>query len=168
MLDCTTKMMREHLQNVFYTSCGLIAARRDPMGALKLDFSKFDRWVELFLRNRFKRIELTHVGSREHGQWEDKNFVAVTMTCTNDSTGKTEQVQLEEWLPLLESHLRNKGWLDQTILHIADEPTPVNFESWRALSRRVHKAAPSLRRIDAIQTPELAGDLEVMVPLLNY
>jgi hypothetical protein len=44
----------------------------------------------------------------------------------------------------------------------------VNVASWIELSRRVHKSAPSLRRIDAIQTPDItAADLEVPVPALD-
>jgi len=165
LLDRTAKMMHEHHQNVILTPWSIIGAQRDAKGALEMNYSTFDRWVEIFLRNGFKEIEIGHVGSREHGQWDDKNFVAVTMNCLN--AGKTEQVQIEEWLPKLEAHLREKHWLEMTLLHVADEPTGVNVASWRELSRRVHKAAPSLRRIDAIQTPDINGDLEVMVPALD-
>jgi hypothetical protein len=168
VLDRTAKMMREHHQNVVLTPWSLIAAHRETNGNLALDFSKFDRWVNLFLHNGMKFIEISHLGGREHGQWEDKNFVAVQMECKNEGTGKAEKLQIEDWLPLLEAHVRDKGWTSQTMIHVADEPTPVNSTSWRKLSERVHKLAPSLRRIDAIQCADLQNDLEVWVPSLQY
>ena len=44
---------------------------------------------------------------------------------------------------------------------------PVNRDSYCQLSARVHEAAPRLRRIDAIQVPDLQGSLEVWVPQLD-
>ena len=68
----------------------------------------------------------------------------------------------------LRDHLAERGWLERSMLHIADEPIPVNVESWKEHSRIVREAAPDLRRIDAIHVTDLAGDLEVWVPQLNY
>jgi len=58
--------------------------------------------------------------------------------------------------------------LHKAMLHIADEPIPVNVESWKALSERVHRAVPELPRIDAIHVANLKGYLEIFVPQLNF
>lgn len=163
----TARLMRAHHQNVILTPWNLIAARREE-GRVRFDFARFDRWVRTFLDEDFERIEIAHVGGREHGQWEDRTFVAWPMPCDDPATGKQEQLPPEEWLPALEAHLRERGWLARSMLHVADEPIPVNVDSWRELSRRVRRAAPSLRRIDAVHVPDLSGDLEVWVPQLNY
>jgi len=168
LLGRVADMMRDHHQNVILTPWSLIAAERGPDGKPLLDFGKFDRWVQTFLSRGFKRIEIGHVGGREHGQWEDKTFVAYDMPCENKQTGKTDKLTIEEWLPLLQAHLKEKGWLDRAMIHVADEPIEVNLDSWKDLSKRVRKAAPGLPRIDAVHVPDLGGALEVWVPQLNY
>jgi len=68
----------------------------------------------------------------------------------------------------MQRHLDQRGWLGKAMIHIADEPSINNIESWRAVSARVHRAAPRLRRIDAIETIDFSGRLEVWVPKLSH
>jgi hypothetical protein len=160
--------MRAHGQTMFQTGLDLVRVWQEADGSFTFDYSDFDRWVRLFLSLGFQRIELMHVGGREHGQWEDKTFIAYPRPATDRAAGVGTEVPLETFLAHLERHLDERGWLDRAALHIADEPIPVNVESWRELSRRVHAAASRLKRIDAIHVTELDGDLEVWVPQLNY
>ena len=60
---------------------------------------------------------------------------------------------LPKFLPALVEHLRAKGWLDKTVFHICDEPSNHNVMAWREASDFVHRHAPELRRMDAIETP---------------
>lgn len=160
--------MRAHGQTMFEVGLDLVQVWREADGSYTFDYSDFDRWVRLFLGLGFQRLELMHVGGREHGQWEDRTFIAYPRPAIDRETGQGTEVPLETFLANLQRHLEERGWLERTVLHIADEPIPVNVESWRALSRRVHAAAPRLKRIDAIHVTELDGDLEVWVPQLNY
>jgi hypothetical protein len=75
---------------------------------------------------------------------------------------------LKQFLPVFEQHLQEKGWLDKTLFHIADEPSIHNVTSWREASDFVHQYAPALRRIDAIEITYAANRLEVWVPKLNF
>lgn len=168
LLERVAALMRAHHQNVILTPWTLIKAARAEDGKLALDFEQFDRWVRIFRANGFRRIEIGHIGGREHGQWEDKTFVAYDMPCTVAKEGQETRAPIEEWLPLLQAHLKQRGWLDQSMIHVADEPIPVNLDSWKELSARVKKAAPELRRIDAVHVPDLKGHLEVWVPQLNF
>ena len=95
-------------------------------------------------------------------------MAASSATVVQVATGAAEPVDVVSLLPLIESHLRARGWLERFAVHVADEPIPVNLESYRTLARRVQAAAPGLRRIDAIHVPDLVGDLEIWVPQLNY
>ena len=72
-------------------------------------------------------------------------------------------------LPAFEGHLREKGWLDKTLLHVKDEPSLHNALAWREMSSYLHNLAPDLRRIDAIETTYVVGDdlIEVAVPKLD-
>jgi hypothetical protein len=75
---------------------------------------------------------------------------------------------LPQFLPVLVNHLREKGWLDRTVFHIADEPSNHNVMAWRKASEFVHRHAPALRRMDAIETTHCSGALEVWVPKLDH
>lgn len=168
LLARVAHLMREHHQNTILTPWSQIRARHDALGAIVLDFSRLDRWIETFLHAGFRRIELAHMGGRATGEWEDPVFAAATMACVSADGTHTEALQMEDWLPALQEHLRAKGWLGRCVLHIADEPIAVNVASWKSLSERVHRLAPDLPRVDAVHVPDLTGHLEVWVPQLNY
>src|SRR2546426_4467742 len=95
-------------------------------------------------------------------------FEPAPRPATSSATGDTTEVPLEAFLGNLQRHLVARGWVEHAVLHVADEPILENVESWRALSRRVHAAAPRLRRIEAIQAPDMDGDLEIWVVEESY
>lgn len=167
LLARTARLMRRYHHHT-WVPWGTNKAIRGADGKLRFDFSVLDRWVQTYLDAGFEFIELQHVGGREHGQWEDKTFIAYPLRCENEATGQTEWIPPEEWLPALQEHLRQKGWLERCMIHVADEPIEVNVDSWKQLSERVKRLAPDLRRIDAIHVPNLEGYLEVWVPQLNF
>ena len=167
LLARTALLMRQYHHHT-WVPWGTNKAIRGADGKLRFDFSVLDRWIQTYFDAGFEFIELQHVGGREHGQWEDKNFVAYPLRCENEATGQTEWIPLEEWLPALQEHLRQKGWLERCMIHVADEPIEVNLDSWKQLSERVKRLAPDLRRIDAIHVANLQGYLEVWVPQLNF
>src|SRR6266496_600753 len=53
--------MRAHGQTMFETDLELIGVSRNSSGAYAFDYSRFDRWVRLFLSRGFRDIELMHV-----------------------------------------------------------------------------------------------------------
>jgi hypothetical protein len=52
--------------------------------------------------------------------------------------------------------------------HLADEPTPGNAASYRAIAALVRKYAPDLRIIEACHTKDLTGAIDIWVPQLNF
>lgn len=167
LLERTARLMRRYHHHT-WVPWGTNKAIRAADGQLRYDFSVLDRWIQTYLDAGFEFIELQHVGGREHGQWEDQHFIAYPLRCENEATGQIEWLPVEEWLPALQEHLRQRGWLERCLIHVADEPIEVNVESWKQLSARVKRLAPDLRRIDAIHVPNLEGYLEVWVPQLNF
>ncbi len=164
------EMHRAH-QNVVLTPLDLVKVWREEDGSLTFDYADFDRWVRLFQEEGVaERIELSHLGGRTTGEWECKTFGISPRPATDRKSGQTFHVEIEQFLPDLQRHLDEKGWLQKTTLHVGDEPIPVNVASWREQSARAHRAAPKLKRIDAIHVPpsEIAEHLEVLVPQLNY
>jgi hypothetical protein len=172
--------LASHRQNVIFTPIlDLIRLYRED-GALKADFSAFDRWVELFDRHGVAElIEGSHLGMREGNKWAAENFVLNPVTIYRLPGAAPERIEgaragsgrcrkfLAEFLPLLRRHLADKGWLGRYIQHIADEPTKENVESWLTLSESVKQLIPEARRVDAVMAEEVRNNIEIWVPLLN-
>ena len=173
VLERYARNMATHRQNVAYTPWTLVEVAREADGKLAFDYARFDRYVELFQRAGVAGgIELTHVGHFGPGGWSGKEIVLTKVGATDRKSGKRVELNSEEGLaPLLadlEKHLAQKGWLEKAMIHVADEPSLHNAESWRKASEFVHKAAPRLRRVDAIEGTDFAGALEVWVPKLSH
>jgi hypothetical protein len=165
--------MAAHRHNCVYTPWTLISVTRAPDGKLSFDYARFDRFVELFeSAGAADRIEITHVAHFGPGGWGGKEIVLRKVTATDQATGKSITLGPEEGLgPLLTDlvgHLKKRGWLEKSMIHVADEPSINNIESWREASAFMRRAAPGLRRIDAIETIDFSGALEVWVPKLSH
>jgi hypothetical protein len=142
-------------------------------GSLKFDFSKFDKWADTFWETgRMDLLETGFVARFGEGGWSSKEIVLRDFPARQESTNKRIMIPgkkfLPRFLPVLENHLREKGWLEKTIFHIADEPSNHNALSWRQASEYVHRYAPALRRIDAIETTHCFDRLEIWVPKLDH
>lgn len=173
MLGVYAQNMAEHRQNVFRVSLDLITSRRDRSGEFKFDFSKFDKWADVFWSTgRMDLLETGFVARFGEGGWASREVVLRDFRVRDESTGRTIAVSgkefLPRFLPVLEDHLREKGWLEKTVFHIADEPSNHNVMSWREASDFVHRYGPALRRMDAIETPHCLDRLEIWVPKLDH
>jgi len=181
MLGLYAQNMAEHRQNVFRVGLDLIASTLDEKsspgtqmaGKLTFDFTKFDKWAEVFWKTgRMDLLETGFVAQFREGGWSSKEIVLRDFRVREASSGRSVTVPGKEFLaqllPALEAHLREKGWLEKTVFHIADEPSNHNIMSWREASEYVHRCAPALRRMDAIETTHFFDRLEVWVPKLDH
>jgi hypothetical protein len=175
LLEGYARVMAEHRQNVVITPMfELITAYDDGKGNLTFDFSKFDRWVELFQKaGVIGIIEGSHLGGRR--DWEAKDFDAYRPKIYNPdgslkqlpqvTVSSEEQRQfLSQYLPALCTHLKEKGWFDNYIQHLCDEPIAINAESYNKLASYVREYAPGMRIIDATMCTEVAGAVDIWVP----
>ncbi len=175
MLEAYARVMADHRQNVVLTPLfELVKAREDAKGALTFDFSRLDRWVELFTKaGVLGTIEGGHLASR--GAWEDPDFNGTRpeTTIPDGSVKKWEPAKvtspeqrqfLSQFLPALQSHLEARGWLKHYVQHLTDEPIPINAASYNTLAGMVREFAPNLRTIDATMCREVAGSVDVWVP----
>lgn len=163
--------MAEHRQNVVLVPWTLIEVVQEEDGRLSFDFARFDRFVELFEKAGVAgRLEISHVGHGQKG-WGSP-VVLSRISVLDRKTGKRITLQPQDGLrPLLgalEKHLSDRGWLEKSMIHVADEPILTNLASWREASAFVHQSAPHLRRIEAIETIDCTGFLEVWVPQLIH
>jgi len=173
MLRVYAENMADHRQNVFRVSLQLIEPTLSADGKLRCDFSRFDRWAQVFWdTGRMDGLETGFVAHFGQGGWSSREVLLDDFRVKDEATGKSRRLSGKEYLPLflptLVGHLREKRWLDKTLFHIADEPSNHNVTGWREASEFVHRCAPELRRIDAIETPHCRGRLEVWVPKLDH
>jgi len=174
MLRTYADNMAEHRQNVFRVSMDMVeSSRSSPDGALAFDFGRFDRWAQVFWdTGHMDLLETGFVAHFGEGGWSSKEIVLRDFPVREGITGRMSRVAGEEYLrqflPVFVRHLREKGWLEKTIFHICDEPSAHNVLAWRKASEFVRRHAPELRRIDAIETPHCAGELEILVPKLDH
>jgi hypothetical protein len=171
MLERYARNMAAHRQNVALVPWSLVQVTREENGKLVFNYERFDRYVQLFERAGVgERLEISHVGHAKGG-W-GKQFELSSVSATDRKTGKAVSLSPEEGLPPLladlERHLDQRGWLAKSMIHVADEPILTNLDSWHKLAAFVHKAAPRLRRIEAIETIDCSGGLEVWVPQLSH
>jgi hypothetical protein len=179
LIERYARMMAEHRQNTIITPIfDLIKFVQEANGSLRCDFSNFDRWVELFLRvGVVGRIEGGHLAGRSEWQATDFDSQAITVYHPNGSVAYTQPPMkttsldyfkfLAQFLPQLQRHLIEKGWIGSYLQHLADEPISANAKSYRILAGYVKQLAPRLRIIDANQAVELVGALDIWVPILN-
>jgi hypothetical protein len=171
VLEQYARNMAAHRQNVALAPWDLVEVARETDGKLAFDYKWFDRHVEVFQRAGVSDgIEIGHVGGGRKGWGTDIQFASVRARVRK--TGKSVTLPPEEGLlPLLsdlEKHLDQRGWLDKAMIHIADEPCLLNLESWKKASALVHKAAPRLRRVEAVEMSDCSGALEIWVPKLSH
>ena len=168
--------LAEHRHNVALIS-PLRLARYSvgPDGRLAIDFSRFDRWVQIFKdEGVIGRIEGGHIGGRKGG-WESEFIVTVkqvkdgkVMSSNADPASPEADAFFAQFFPALVAHLQEKGWRECYLQHLADEPIATNIASYRAMAALARKYAPQLRIIEACHTKDLVGAIDVWVPQLNF
>ncbi len=173
MLAVYARDMADHRQNVFRVSPDLIAATKHRDGKLTFDFARFDKWCDVFWSTgRMDLLETGFVARFRDGGWSSREIVLQDFRVRDEEKAASitmpGQEYLPQFLPALEQHLQERGWLDKTVFHIADEPSDHNIMTWREASDFVHRYGPRLRRIDAIETPHCLDRLEIWVPKLDH
>jgi hypothetical protein len=173
LLEVYFRNMAAHRQNVAWVPWRLIKVWREPDGKLTFDYALFDRYVELMEKSGVAdRLEIQFVARFGEGGWSSPNIDFVNVAATDRANGQTVPLNFEQGLaPLLkdlEKHLDEHGWLNKAMIHVCDEPSLHNVNSWRERSRRVRQAAPRLKRIDAIEASDFGDDLDVWVPKLSH
>ena len=164
--------MADHRQNVVLTPLFELIDIAARHGRLEFDFTRFDRFIELFETEGIPYIEGSHLGGREGG-WESQ-FVVSYVQARGDSVKRGRaapdspeaQQFLARFLPALQAYLEHEGLLHCYFQHLADEPVPGNAESWNRMAAAVRRYGPRLRTVEANMCQECT-DLDIWVPQLG-
>ena len=168
--------MAEHRHNVALISpLELAEFTVGSQGQLEIDFSRFDKWVEVFQHEGvIGRIEGGHIGGRVGG-WESQFVVTIRQIREHrvvrgqaDPASPEADAFYARFFPALVGHLKARNWLGIYLQHLADEPIAKNTGSYRAMAGLAQKYAPELRIVEACHTKDLVGSIDIWVPQLNY
>jgi len=173
MLAKYAENMVEHRQNVMQASFSTIGITRTGQGDLQFDFTRFDQIVQVFLKTgKFDFIE-TGYGMTKFGEddWFSTVIELSDFTVKDSSTGEAVTLKGSDVVPYLlpafERHLREKGWLEKTLLSVRNEPSVHNSENYKELSDYFHTLAPDLKQFESIETTEFGG-LNIPGPKLDH
>jgi hypothetical protein len=162
-----------HRQNIFQVPMNSIMISRRDDGELFFDFSRFDQIAQVFWdTGKMDYLETGELARFGEEAWFSTDIHFKDFSVYDES--KNEEITMKGLdvipflLPAFENHLRSKGWLDKTLFHVKDEPTLRNVTAWKEISKIIHKYAPDLVRIDALETTHLFDDIEIAVPKLDY
>lgn len=170
------RVLADHRQNVILTPVLSLAEPRLDQGRLYYDFSKLDRWVDVFTRaGAADLIEGAHLIDRATGYDSPLRipvFVAENGAVRRDSLDPADprvEAHLNSFLPALYTHLREKGWLGRYVQHVLDEAHGSEPPVYLRYVELVRKLLPGVPTIDAIdQTAGLLGDAcDIWVPQLG-
>ena len=167
-----------HRQDTIFTTIigpdSLIDIIKTP-GGYEFDFSKFDRWVRLFLDAGFECIEGGHLFDRGFRfvrvlDAETGQETAIEMGRTlNEFANNAELMALvARLLEAIRDHVRDAGWSDRYIQHIYDEPAGDQIPIYLELADLIRKIWPEVPLVDAADAdPVLLDALDVIVPLVD-
>jgi len=173
MLRKYANNMVAHRQNVFEVPMESIKITKSAGGGLQFDFTRFDQIAEVFWKtgrmDYLETGELTTFGSE---RWNSTEISLKDFSVTDQAAGGIVNLPGKDVIPFLmpsfENHLRQKGWLDKTIFGIKDEPSLHNAGSYNEVSSYIHRYAPDLTRMDAIETTQVLSGLEIAIPKLDH
>jgi len=166
--------MVQHRQNVFQVPMSSIGISQSGDGTFLFDFTRFDQIAQVFWdTGKMDFLETGELARFGDKGWSDTEIHLRSFELTDLKSGQKITLPgdgvIPHLLPAFENHLKEKGWLSKALFHIKDEPSLHNAIAWAEMSRYMHRYAPDLRRIDAIETSYILDEdiLEIAVPKLD-
>jgi hypothetical protein len=173
MLGKYAENLAAHRQNIFRVPMESIEISVSADKELSFDFTRFDQIAQVFWNTgKMDFLETGEVANFGKEEWFSTKVFLDDYKVKKTTTGETITLPgkdvLPYFLPAIEGHLREKGWLKKTYFGIKDEPSVHNALSYREASAYVHKYAPDLIRFNALESTYVIDELETAVPKLDH
>jgi hypothetical protein len=172
MLKTYAENMVAHRQNMFQVPMDVIDIRKSKTNELEFNFDRFDQIAQVFWNTgKMDYLETGELTRFNEKAWSGTEILLSDFIVKNSETGENITLPGKDVIPFLlpafESHLRLKGWLHKTHFGIKDEPSVHNALAWREVSAYIHKYAPELARMDAIETTYVLDEIDIAIPKLD-
>lgn len=178
LLENIGRVMALHKQNVLLTPVSSLARPSLIGGKIRYDFSRLDRWVEVFERaGLLGTIEGGHLLGRSSGY-----STPIVVPATVVEGGKIVRKNLDPddpraerylrgFLGALYTHLKEKGWEKRYIQHIHDEPHGLEAPVYNRYAKIIRASLPGVPTIDAVSLGQdvsfFAHVCDIWVPVLG-
>lgn len=153
--------MRRCRQNVFLLPASMIRTRRDENGKPCFDFSLIGRLIKMYLALGFTTPEADPILRRK--SWGEDRFWVSTPDGDLPALSEEGYDYFSAYLSAWYAFLKENGWLDLVVQHVADEPHAGCAAEYRILSGIVRKFMPGVPLLDAVELPGLAGAVDIWV-----
>ena len=131
----------------------------------RLDAERLERYIRIFLDAGFQWIEGAPIARRPNNDWS-KTWLELRFGKV-PATSEGGEVIIRKLAEQVNALFVDKGWDEQWIQHLADEPTDVNAEDYRKLSSILRKYVPGIRIVEATMTRQLAGAVDIWCPQVH-
>jgi hypothetical protein len=162
MLERYARLMVHGRQNTAWLRWADHFHDADGDGLPELERERFVRWIRTFRDAGLSWIEGAPVSGRPGGDWSRPDLELRIVRVP--ATGEAGRRALAHMGAQVHEVLREHGWLDSYLQHVADEPTDVNAEDYVALADLVREALPGVPILEATMSRAVAGGVDHWCP----
>jgi hypothetical protein len=154
LLRCSCTFLVDHRQTHISGSLDLIVESGNTEKGYSYDTSRLEHFAEVAFETGIRQIQLHRVGYGTAGRSDPASRV------------KIDESNLRR-LAALEKVIVRRRWQNRFTVSIFDEPAVHHERSYSAAVDLVHKTAPSVLCMEAVET-EFLGKLDIYVPKLTH
>ena len=164
MLDKYAKLMSEGRQNCIIIPHELISLKRNK---ISLDEEKMISFINVFKKYGFKYFESPHLLNRgANDDWGNSELkTKLRKKGYYSEEGKKE---IDTIIRKIKSFTKKYNLENQWLQHIADEPTDINAQCYKDVSKQIKLIYPEVTIMEATNAKEsLSGSIDLWCPLIN-
>ena len=164
MLDKYAKLMAEGRQNCIIIPHELISVKSNK---ISLDEEKMISFINVFKKYGFKYFESPHLLNRgANDDWGNPELkTKLRKRGYYSEEGKKE---IDTIIRKIKSFTKKYNLENQWLQHIADEPTDVNAQCYKDVSKQIKSIYPEITIMEATNAKEsLSGSIDLWCPLIN-
>ncbi|MDB9901740.1 DUF4091 domain-containing protein [Flavobacteriaceae bacterium] len=164
MLDKYAKLMAEGRQNCIIIPHELISIKSNK---ISLDEEKMVSFINVFKKYGFKYFESPHLLNRgANDDWGNPELkTKLRKRGYYSEEGKKE---IDTIIRKIKSFTKKYNLENQWLQHIADEPTDINAQCYKDISKQIKSIYPEITIMEATNAKEsLTGSIDLWCPLIN-
>ena len=164
MLDKYAKLMAEGRQNCIIIPHELISVKSNK---ISLDEEKMISFINVFKKYGFKYFESPHLLNRgANDDWGNPELK--TKLRKRGYYSKEGKKEIDTIIRKIKSFTKKYNLENQWLQHIADEPTDVNAQCYKDVSKQIKSIYPEITIMEATNAKEsLSGSIDLWCPLIN-
>ena len=164
MLDKYAKLMAEGRQNCIIIPHELISLKSNK---ISLDEEKMISFINVFKKYGFKYFESPHLLNRgANDDWGSPELI--TKLRKKGYYSEEGKKEIDTIIRKIKSFTKKYNLENQWLQHIADEPTDINAQCYKDVSKQIKLIYPEVTIMEATNAKEsLSGSIDLWCPLIN-